>query len=105
MKYRKKPIVVEAVQRIDFDGGSIEQCFSEFPKWLEDAIEEKIVDFLRLVSPERHSHRFAIKTLEGTMDLNRSDWLICGVKGELYPCKDEIFKMTYNKAEDENNQH
>lgn len=36
-----------------------------------------------------------IETLEGTMKGNVGDWLICGVEGELYPCKDKIFKKTY----------
>lgn len=36
-----------------------------------------------------------IETLEGTMRANVGDWVICGVKGELYPCKPEVFEATY----------
>jgi hypothetical protein len=36
-----------------------------------------------------------IETLEGTMHANKGDWIIKGVKGEIYPCKPDIFNMTY----------
>ena len=38
-----------------------------------------------------------IETLEGTMKANKGDWIIRGVKGELYPCKPDVFDMTYIK--------
>ena len=38
-----------------------------------------------------------IETLEGTMKANKGDWIIKGVKGELYPCKPDVFAMTYEK--------
>ena len=40
-----------------------------------------------------------IETLEGVMKADKGDWIIKGVKGELYPCKPDVFKMTYNKVE------
>ena len=40
-----------------------------------------------------------IETLEGVMKANKSDWIIRGVKGELYPCKPDVFDMTYRKSE------
>ena len=40
-----------------------------------------------------------IETLEGTMKANKGDWIIKGVKGELYPCKPDVFKMTYEKVD------
>ena len=40
-----------------------------------------------------------IETLEGTMKANKGDWIIRGVKGELYPCKPDVFDMTYRKAD------
>ena len=43
---------------------------------------------------------FIIKTLEGDMLAGKGDWIIKGVEGELYPCKDNIFKKTYEKSED-----
>jgi hypothetical protein len=39
-----------------------------------------------------------ISTLEGTLVASNGDWIIRGVKGELYPCRDDIFKMTYEPA-------
>ena len=39
-----------------------------------------------------------IETLEGTMKANKGDWIIKGVKGELYPCKPDVFEMTYKKV-------
>lgn len=40
----------------------------------------------------------SIKTLEGEMVAVPGDWIICGVKGELYPCKPDIFDATYERA-------
>lgn len=40
-----------------------------------------------------------IETLEGTMKANKGDWIIKGVKGELYPCKPDVFEMTYEKVD------
>ena len=40
-----------------------------------------------------------IETLEGVMKANKGDWIIRGVKGELYPCKPDVFNMTYKKSE------
>lgn len=39
-----------------------------------------------------------IKTLEGVMRANKGDWIIKGIKGELYPCKYDVFEMTYEKV-------
>lgn len=41
-----------------------------------------------------------IETLEGTMKANKGDWIIRGVKGELYPCKPDVFDMTYEELEE-----
>ena len=40
-----------------------------------------------------------IETLEGVMKANKGDWIIKGVKGELYPCKPDVFEMTYEKVD------
>lgn len=40
-----------------------------------------------------------IDTLEGTMKADKGDWIIKGVKGELYPCKPDVFEMTYEKVD------
>jgi len=41
-----------------------------------------------------------IETLEGTMKADKGDWIIRGVKGELYPCKPDVFEMTYEKVKE-----
>ena len=41
-----------------------------------------------------------IHTLEGDMKANPGDWIVTGIKGEQYPCKQEIFEKTYEKIDD-----
>ncbi len=48
-----------------------------------------------VITAERIWQREAIITLEGVMTAEPGDWIITGVRGEQYPCKDEIFRMTY----------
>lgn len=76
MYFRKKPVVIQAVK---FDGtlSSIEGL----------GIPE--------VSQELTSDTCQIPTLEGVMTASKGDWIICGVKGEFYPCKPDIFEATY----------
>lgn len=81
-KYRKKPVVIEAVQ---YRSG--EQPY-EFAK-------DVVAGLVRY--PEDGT--MLINTLEGTMTANSGDWIIRGVKGELYPCKPDIFAATYDAVE------
>ena len=85
-KFRKKPIVVYAVQWI----GGIE-CEQEIKSLDEHG--GKVV-FLGIPP-----HEVSIETLEGTMKANFNDWVIKGAKGELYPCKPDIFEATYEVVE------
>ena len=84
MKYRKKPVVIEAVQ------------FFNNP----DAICE-LAEFLNqtVISYEHERPVVLIDTLEGTMMASEGDWIIKGVNGEFYPCKPDIFEKTYEEAE------
>lgn len=89
-KFRKKPVVIEAVQFIP-----------ENEKTLKEFCGEKIEI---MVGGEHHPNKgeilFAtIKTLEGDMTANINDWIIKGVKGEFYPIKNDIFLATYEIAE------
>ncbi len=77
MKYRKKPIVIEA---IEWDGNL--NTLSIFPK--EDIQNVKLRD-----------KELYIQTLEGEIHCSVNDFIIKGVQGEYYPCKPEIFKATY----------
>lgn len=89
MQYRKKPVVIEAFR---WTGG---QDQSEEPIWICDAMREGKARFEKPGTPDA---ALLIDTLEGTHRANQGDWIIQGVKGELYPCKPEIFEMTYEPA-------
>jgi len=80
MKYRKKPVVIEAFQ--------YEVAFNLFdsPDWILNAIDDKIIFF---------NCDCFIKTLEGDMKVSIGDYIIKGINGELYPCKPDIFDKTY----------
>lgn len=104
MKYIKKQIPVEAVIFEGFENGNSRLpelnlsdratvCFSEIPTWLAAELGEKVKLF-----SERPNH-LSIETLEGRMYIKPGDYIVRGVKGELYGCDAEIFKETYEKVE------
>jgi hypothetical protein len=86
-KFRKKPVVIEAVEirRENYDAilalGHGSQAATIFMGWEADPVYVRV------------------PTLEGEMRGDRGDWLIRGVKGELYPCKPDIFAATYEPAD------
>jgi hypothetical protein len=83
--FRKKPVVIQA-----FKLGA-----DAMPAWFLDAMKS----YGSFMVPG-HSPEYAdIKTLEGTMRANAGDYVIKGVKGELYPCKPDIFEATYEEVE------
>lgn len=83
MKYRKKPVVIEAVQ-FGEDVGPLIQWLDKNGVLYEPYHDEHG----RYVSLE-------IPTMEGVMRADRGDWIIKGVQGEFYPCKPDIFEQTY----------
>jgi hypothetical protein len=87
MKFRKKPVVVEAVQWLNR-----QIVCPPGPEWFVRAEESKAI---RLCGDE-----LLIKTLEGEMTASVGDWIIRGVKGEIYPCKPDIFEETYEPVVD-----
>lgn len=90
MKYRKKPVVIEAMQ---FNSES--QNSEEFLKFLD-----KASFMIGKVSPMEAAHSLQITTLEGIMTANEGDFIIKGVKGEFYPCREDIFYETYEEVEE-----
>lgn len=89
MKYRKKPVVIEAYQ---YNYPLYEnEIFQELPDWLKEARADAIVYY--------KNNRLTIKTLEGEHTVTKGDYIIRGVKGELYPCKPDIFEATYDLVE------
>lgn len=84
MKYRKKPVVIEAV-RWDGDMTTVE------PLMVGSTCKEVAQDF--------GDPALLIPTLEGEMRAEVGDYIIRGVKGELYPCKPDVFAATYEPVE------
>jgi hypothetical protein len=79
MKYRKKPIIVDAIQ------------------WKGDNLRE-IYYFVGDTCSDSPQGNILINTLEGTMFASQGDWIIKGISGEFYPCKPEIFAATYEEV-------
>ncbi len=91
MRFRKLPVEIDAMQ---WDGSA--KSAGEIIDWI--------------LATGDHSARYhdnahipslsviKIDTLEGTMSADPGDWIICGVKGEFYPCKPDIFDATYEPA-------
>lgn len=80
MRYRKKPVVIEAWHR---SHGTV-------PAWVRLAVTRGLAEGWDY---------WTIGTLEGAMRAGPEDWLIQGVHGEVYPCKPDIFAATYEPAE------
>lgn len=88
-RYRKKPVVIEAFQ---YKGnGNFEDA--ALPEWLWEAFESEIL------KPTNGRDPLRVTTLEGDVVVAPGDYIIRGVKGELYPCKADIFEATYELAE------
>jgi len=83
MKYRKKPVVIEAIK---WDGSNMQEV-KDFVKNNFECI------------PSDTSLRLIIHTLEGDHVCSEGDFIIRGVKGEFYPCKPDIFEQTYELVE------
>jgi hypothetical protein len=85
MQYRKKPVVIEAEQFVVYEPTDTQilktLCGVTFP-----------------VYKDFRGFHILIPTLEGTMRCDNLDWIIKGVKGEIYPCKPDIFEATYEKV-------
>jgi hypothetical protein len=90
-KFRKKPIVVEAwpVREILRNA---EREWRLLPSSVKDAYEKGDLVF--------SSSALRILTLEGVHIADPNDWLICGIKGEFYGCKPDIFAATYEAVEE-----
>jgi hypothetical protein len=82
--YRKKPVVIEAWRNDSHEVA---------PAWIGEGMRHGTIWFSGGPQPY-----FTIATLEGEMRAEWGDWIIRGVKGEVYPCKPDIFAMTYEPA-------
>ena len=81
-KYRKKPIVIDAEHFSPDLARTGNEMFMEYP-----------------VQHDEGGYFLIIPTLEGNHRANEGDWIITGIKGEKYPCKPDIFDVTYEKVE------
>ncbi len=81
MKFRKKPIVIEAIQVMNTPTVELEQFMGQTLNYIG-------------------GKGYAIPTLEGVMYASYGDWIIRGVNGEYYPCKPDIFEKTYERVEE-----
>lgn len=84
MKYRKKPVVVEAVQ-------------------ITPGNDDAILAFMEATTcpfEVTGAYEMVVHTLEGDMHVSTGDWLIRGWQGEFYPCKPDIFEATYEAVDD-----
>ena len=81
-KYRKKPVEIEAVL---WDGDKV----SEITPWISEVLRNDTI--------MRYGDKVVIRTLEGQFFANPGDYIIKGIKGEIYPCIPYIFNETYEK--------
>lgn len=87
-KYRKKPVVIEAMQLSKDKPESVMAFLG--------GEERRNIDY----SFNNVTGEVRIVTLEGTMTARLGDWIIKGVKGEFYPCKPDVFEATYEASHD-----
>lgn len=89
MKFVKKPVVIEAVPIPIID--------EPVPDWFADAIQNKQI----IIARKKNKKGITIKTLEGDMFAPYGEsYVVCGIEGELYPVKKEIFEKTYEAYEE-----
>lgn len=86
--YRKKPVVIEAME---WTGQNTDALFL----WIDADTDPPCVS---AVHAGEHGRRLEIDTLEGVMTAQPGDWIIKGVNSEFYPCKPDIFEATYEHA-------
>lgn len=94
MKFRKKPVVIEAItfdELVEYGRNNGANIVGGMP-WSFDYKGQWIT--------HQSDDCYLIPTLEGSMKFNRGDMLITGVKGEIYPCKLDIFEATYEPCHD-----
>ncbi len=97
MKYRKKPVVIEAIQleKTQISIREILEMMGQEVITKYDGASYKFYEYCNMIFDKGYME---IKTLEGTMKASIGDYIIKGVNGEFYPCKPDIFEKTYEKV-------
>ena len=94
-KFRKKPVVIEAFQMT----AARMESNVDWPLWLHRACNLPIGEIGSLWNAQTIDEpTFNVATLEGVMTVFTDDWIIRGIKGELYPCKPDIFEATHEEV-------
>lgn len=93
-KYRKKPVVIEAIKLVNTEESMTEAVKFVFNEDMEGVYADMMFDIID------SNEGLIITTLEGDMKADFGDYIIKGVKNEVYPCKPDIFEMTYEKVEE-----
>lgn len=91
-KFRKKPVVIEAVQITD-------QLFNEPESWPDWLVKAWNTPFEEVGSFYSVAGSLEVSTLEGSLVVSRGDYLVRGTRGELYPCKPDIFEAIHEPVE------
>ena len=94
MKFRKKPVVIDAVQFTEELRDAIVLDGAECPPGVRRGATTWHPESRKVWHAD-----FYVQTLEGRMTVELGDWIITGVKGEHYPCKPDIFAATYEPAD------
>lgn len=92
MYYRKKPVVIEAIQ---WNGANLE----ELKNFVGSSLYWGTVTLYGFTNTNKQMLRVVIRTLEGNHEVKVGDYIIKGVQGEFYPCKPDIFAATYEAVE------
>lgn len=87
MKFRKKPVVIDAWQSNDIE------LDTNIPEWVFNAFATRAIG-----ETGKEGFDYYVRTLEGKMYFSNGDYLIKGVQGELYACKPDIFEETYEEV-------
>lgn len=90
-KFKKKPVVIDAILCRDAIEAFRTESKAGVPAWLMAVYEKGGVVLTEI--------GILLPTLEGQMVASPDDWIICGVKGEVYPCKPDIFEATYESVD------
>lgn len=93
MMYKKKPIIIEAVK---WDGKNHREMWNFLTGKTDDYISSSSDNFY--IDHEKVTGGLVIKTLEGEYPVSIGDYVIKGIKGEFYPCKPDIFELTYEEV-------
>ena len=98
-KFRKRPVVIEAFQMTKERRWNNE----DWPEWLHEAWNKRFdsAGAVFIDPDDPIGNCLIVATLEGNLAISSGGWIVRGVRGELYPCDDDIFRETYEEVDDD----